>query len=111
MSQRRAPKISLGFVVRRCTLELGHTPGAKEFSEWANTAGDNGAAIFGRRINADEAAVILRHPGRPVTTHRLHAYESEAVDGAVADEPEATAARGKVVDFAAYRKRQRGGAE
>ena len=59
MSQRRAPKISLGFVVRRCTLELGHTPGAKEFSEWANTAGDNGAAIFGRRINADEAAVIL----------------------------------------------------
>lgn len=54
----------LGFVVRRCAAALGHPPDAEELADWAN---NHGCRIFGRPITADEARVILRHPGRLVT--------------------------------------------
>jgi hypothetical protein len=60
----RLPKMMIGFVVRRCIVELGHTPSAAEFAAWAN-GGD--ARLFGRAISVDEAALILRHRARLVT--------------------------------------------
>ena len=58
------PKMMLGFVVRRCTVELGHRPTPAEFAAWAN----GGAAhLFGRPISEAEAAVILRHQARLVS--------------------------------------------
>jgi hypothetical protein len=31
-----APKMMLGFIVRRCAADIGHTPTADEFAAWAN---------------------------------------------------------------------------
>ena len=70
MSARpEAPKIMLGFVVRQCAVALGHPPTADELAQWANQQRDARGRyrIFGRAISADEARVILRHPGRAVT--------------------------------------------
>lgn len=63
------PKIMLGFVVRQCAVALGHEPTASELASWANNQRDarGDYCIFGRAITIDEAAVILRHPGRPVS--------------------------------------------
>ncbi len=113
MGPRRAPKISLGFVIRRCTLALGHRPNARELSEWANTAGEQGMAIFGRPIGVKEAEVILRHQGREVSTHRLQPHGVECGEDGVeapVDAADAPERRGpNVVDFAAARDRRRRG--
>jgi hypothetical protein len=62
-------QIMLGFVVRQCAIALGHAPTAAELMEWANAQGTPGRryCLFGRPITVEEARVILRHPGRPVT--------------------------------------------
>ena len=59
----------LGFVVRQCAVALGHAPTATELADWANEQRDERGRyrIFGRAITADEASVILKHPGRLVT--------------------------------------------
>ncbi|TMB21371.1 MAG: hypothetical protein E6J59_06035 [Deltaproteobacteria bacterium] len=64
-----APRIMLGFVVRQCAVALGHAPTPEELACWANEQRDARGRyrIFGRAISADEAGVILRHPGRLVT--------------------------------------------
>ena len=70
MSARAEPlKVMLGFVVRQCAVALGHQPTPEEFAIWANEQRDARGRyrIFGRPISADEATVILRHPGRLVT--------------------------------------------
>jgi len=58
------PKMMLGFVVRRCSVELGRRPTPAEFAAWAN-GGE--AHLFGRPISEAEAALILRHQARLVT--------------------------------------------
>lgn len=62
-------KIMLGFIVRRCTVELGHQPSPAEFAEWANNQpGEKGRFhLFGRPITDGEAAVILGNPSRLVS--------------------------------------------
>jgi hypothetical protein len=62
-------KIMLGFVVRQCAVALGHPPTPEDFARWANEQRDARGRyrIFGRAITADEARVVLRHPGRLVT--------------------------------------------
>ena len=35
-------KMMLGFIVRRCAADMGHTPSPGEFAEWANGQGHNG---------------------------------------------------------------------
>ena len=62
-------KVMLGFVVRQCAVALGHAPTPEELVAWANnqTRGRRRYCVFGRPITVDEARVILRHPGRPVT--------------------------------------------
>ena len=63
------PKIMLGFVLRQCTIALGHPPSANELATWSNNQADEHGdyCVFGRAITPAEAAVLLRHPGRPVT--------------------------------------------
>jgi hypothetical protein len=63
-----AGKMMLGFVVRECTIALGHAPSPAELAEWANHQQDDRGefCLFGRAITAAEASVILKHPGRPV---------------------------------------------
>ena len=62
-------KMMLGFIVRRCAAELGHTPTPEEFAQWANGHGDNGDShcLFGKQITAAAAKVMFRQPGRLVT--------------------------------------------
>jgi len=62
-------RIMLGFVVRQCAVALGHRPTPVELADWANEQRDERGRyrIFGRAITADEASVVLRHPGRLVT--------------------------------------------
>ena len=62
-------QIMLGFVVRQCTIALGHVPSPGELTDWANHQGRRSRpyCLFGRAITIDEARVILRHPGRPVS--------------------------------------------
>jgi hypothetical protein len=66
----RLPKMMIGFVVRRCTVELGRAPTAAEFAYWANTYRDEegrSARVFGRAISESEARLILKHQGRLVS--------------------------------------------
>jgi len=64
-----AGKMMLGFVVRECTIALGHAPSPAELATWANHQQDDRGefCLFGRAITPAEAAVILKHPGRPVS--------------------------------------------
>ena len=63
------PRMMLAFVIRRCTVELGHVPSAAELAEWANTQrnGNHKRHLFGRPISEREAAVILKHQSRLVS--------------------------------------------
>jgi hypothetical protein len=63
------PQIMLGFVVRQCAVAIGHPPTPGELAAWANEQRDARGRyrIFGREITADEARVMMRHPGRLVT--------------------------------------------
>jgi len=71
------PKMMLGFVVRRCTVDVGHKPSPEEFAAWANNYKDRNRAycLFGRPITVDEARVILRHRSRLVTARSAAAHE------------------------------------
>lgn len=68
----RLPRMMIGFVVRRCAVDLGRAPTAAEFAVWANHRGANGRgyALFGRPITEAEAQMILRHQARLVTAKR-----------------------------------------
>ena len=77
------PKIMLGFVVRQCAVALGHRPSPAELVEWANNQGKGRErhCLFGRPITIEEARVILRHPGRPVTVRSMDPYPIFALAG------------------------------
>lgn len=87
-------------------MALGRRPSAREFSQWANTAGEMGTAIFGRRVTEQEAEVILRHQGRPVTARSAHPHEVVHEDELPAALRPSGDVRDKVVDFAAVRARR-----
>ena len=76
------PKMMLGFVVRRCTVAVGHKPSAEEFAKLANNyrQGDRTICLFGRPISISEARAILRHPGREVSAHSAKPAEQLASD-------------------------------
>jgi len=63
------PKIMLGFVVRQCTVALGHLPSPGELVDWANSQRDAHGRyhLFGKPITEDDARLILNHPGRLVS--------------------------------------------
>jgi len=62
-------KMMLGFIVRRCAAELGHTPSPDEFAAWANRQRQNGKSycLFGKEISASAAKAMFAQPGRMVT--------------------------------------------
>ncbi len=62
-------KMMLGFIVRRCAAELGHTPSPDEFAAWANRQKQNGKSycLFGKEISPSVAKVMFSQPGRMVT--------------------------------------------
>ena len=64
-----ANKVMLGFVVRRCAKELGHSPTPDEFAHWANSRECEGTrySLFGQDISVSTAQVMLRHLSRIVT--------------------------------------------
>jgi len=62
-------KMMLGFIVRRCAAELGHTPSPDDFAAWANRQKQNGKSycLFGKEISPSVAKVMFSQPGRMVT--------------------------------------------
>jgi len=50
----------LGFVVRKCNMDLGHPPTADEFAAWANGQEENGHrySLFGRPFSDPTITVI-----------------------------------------------------
>jgi hypothetical protein len=62
-------RMHLGFIVRECAVALGRAPTPAELADWANHQIDERGefCLFGRKITAAEARIILAHPGRPVT--------------------------------------------
>ncbi|HEU4340066.1 MAG TPA: hypothetical protein VFU31_00700 [Candidatus Binatia bacterium] len=61
----------LGFIVRRCAADLGHTPTPDEFADWANAQGGRGQGycLFGKPISPSIARIMFSQPGRLVTVH------------------------------------------
>jgi hypothetical protein len=52
----------IGFIVRRCTIDLGHPPTPAEFAQWANAQSHEEARhLFCRAITEREAGVIWKH--------------------------------------------------
>lgn len=67
-SKNGEAKMMLGFIVRRCAADLGHTPTPDEFARWAN--GDHQGkrlCLFGKAISASHAKVMFSQPGRLVS--------------------------------------------
>jgi len=62
-------KMMLGFIVRRCAADIGHTPSPAEFATWANGRVRNGKhlCLFGKEISPAIAKVMFSQPGRLVT--------------------------------------------
>jgi hypothetical protein len=62
-------RMMLGFIVRRCAADLGHTPTPDEFAGWANGHGRNGDShcLFGKEISSAAAKIMFSQPGRMVT--------------------------------------------
>ncbi|MEO8605938.1 MAG: hypothetical protein ABI629_25435 [bacterium] len=72
----RIPKMMIGFVVRRCAVELGRMPTPAEFAAWANSDCEERAHRFGRPISEEEARLILRHQARLVTARSATSAEA-----------------------------------
>ena len=62
-------KMMLGFIVRRCAADIGHTPTAVEFTKWANGQYPSGKrfCLFGKEISPTVAKLMFSQPGRLVT--------------------------------------------
>ena len=99
------PKMMLGFVVRRCTVELGHPPSADEFADWANhyREGDRIFKLFGRLITVAEARLILRHPARVVSARGAAPHECVLPE----EELPPKASLAEVISLAAVRARMK----
>ncbi len=71
----------LGFIVRRCTIDLGHPPTPAEFAVWANAQShEESRHLFGRAISEREAGVILKHQARLVSAKSARPDEEYVPD-------------------------------
>src|SRR5207253_10962655 len=68
-SNKAAPKMMLGFIVRRCAPDLVHNPTPDEFAAWANGQSQNERryCVFGKHISHLVAKNMFSQPGRLVT--------------------------------------------
>ena len=105
MAAPRLPKMMIGFVVRRCAVDLGHPPSPAEFALWANAGAGRDVHLFGRPISEAEAGLILRHQARLVSAASA-APEEQWLESA-APVPSAP----NVVALAAARARRAAGRE
>jgi hypothetical protein len=69
------PKMMLGFIVRRCAVDLGHLPSAEDLASWASQPDEEGLRPFGRSITSDEAKLILDHQSRLVSARSASSNE------------------------------------
>lgn len=78
MAKSPLDRVMLGFIVRRFVAQEGHEPTAAQFAEWANNyrEGDKQVCLFGKKITTAEAAVILKHRGREVSTKNPRPHEA-----------------------------------
>ena len=62
-------KMMLGFIVRRCAADIGHTPTPDEFAKWANGHPKHGKrfCLFGKEISASHTKLMFSQPGRLVS--------------------------------------------
>jgi hypothetical protein len=76
-------KMMLGFIVRRCAADLGHTPTPDEFARWANGYHQHGKrlCLFGKEISASHAKVMFSQPGRLVSVSPEGMARISAVNG------------------------------
>ena len=67
----------LAFIVRRCTVDLGHKPSAAELAAWSNACASDPESrhLFGRPISESEAALILKHQTRLVSAKSARPFE------------------------------------
>ena len=86
---KRLPKMMIGFVVRRCTAQLGRRPTPAEFAAWANSHGDaeREFCLFGRPISEAEANLILKHQARLVTAKSATPEEQHVEDDGLPPPP------------------------
>lgn len=104
----RLPRMMLGFVVRRCAVDLGRAPNAAELAAWAN-GGDSRLRPFGRAISEKEAQIILDHQSRLVSAQSASAAERHRDEGegdATTTPAAAVGAAKNVVDMVAFRERR-----
>jgi hypothetical protein len=80
-SSKDRNKVMLGFIVRKCTMHLGHPPTADEFAAWANDQEENGHrySIFGRPISPSTAEIMLRRLERLVSVRSESIVKSSKV--------------------------------
>ncbi len=78
-SNKAAPKMMLGFIVRRCAADLGHNPTPDEFAAWANGQRQNERryCLFGKPISPLVAKIMFSQPGRLVTVRPVCQLDSE----------------------------------
>lgn len=81
-SSKSARKMMLGFIVRRCAADLGHSPTPDEFAAWANDQYENGRryCLFGTPISPSVAKIMFGQPGRLVTV-RSEGFARSAKSG------------------------------
>jgi len=98
------PKMMLGFVVRRCAVDLGHSPNAAELAAWANNHSEHGRphCLFGHPITEREAGVILKHQARLVSAKSAAEHECYVEEDESAQPP----AGSNVVSIAVARARR-----
>lgn len=80
--------MTIAFVIRRCSLDLGHQPNASELAVWANHQDEERPRPFGRTITEDEAAAMLRNQDRLVSArsaeeHERHVEQRELPDNVI----------------------------
>ena len=76
-------KMMLGFIVRRCAADIGHTPTPDEFAKWANGHHQHGKrlCLFGKEISASHAKLMFSQPGRLVSVSPEGMARISAVNG------------------------------
>ncbi len=71
----------LGFIVRKCIMDIGHPPTAEEFAAWANDQEENGHrySLFAQPISLSTAKIMIRHPERLVSVRSESIVKSSKV--------------------------------
>jgi hypothetical protein len=101
----RLPKMMLGFVVRRCAVDLGRAPTAAELAAWAN-GDDNRPRPFGRSITEGEAQAILNHQSRLVSAQSASTSERHRDEEEWTAPPTDLGSGDNVVDLFEFRERR-----